>query len=545
MSTTVFHNATVYTVDDRCPVASAFAIRNGQFLAVGDAESIKQSFPNTLRVDAAERTIVPGFVDAHAHLHKIGQVLHQVDLLGTSSAESVVDRLRAAVAERNRPSNTWIRGYGWDQTDWESAQYPCRGDLDAAFPHRPVWLTRTDGHAGWANTAALDATVGLNRLARLDDPDGGRIDRDDAGRPTGILVDRAMALVEDHIPPRSPSQKDQALHHALRHAVRHGLTGLHDAGIEQEEFRRFQRFLSADRLPLRVYAMVLGRSELFGHFCDRGPYRHPSGRLDVAAVKFFADGALGSRGAALLADYADDADNRGLLRHSPAAFRRHVQTAVDAGFQVGTHAIGDRAVRTVLDAYEAARTQCKAPLRRPRIEHAQVVAPEDRTRFGTLDAIASVQPTHATSDMSWARERLGRPRIDTAYAWKSLQDAGAVLAFGSDAPIESIGPLAALHAATTRQAPNGRPRGGWMPSERLSPATALKAHTLGGAYAAGKEQEAGSITPGKRADFVVLSDDPLRNAPDALLDIEVLATYVEGHSVHTRTPHWSLSSTAA
>lgn len=536
-SSYLVHNATVYTVDAQTPTATAFAVRNGRFAQVGTDAAVRSAFPDVPRVDAGGRTIVPGFIDAHAHLHELGHALLRVDLTGTSSPDAVVERLLSFAQERDRPPEAWLRGHGWDQTDWSPPHFPTRAVLDAAFPDRPVWLTRTDVHAGWANTAALEATVGLHRLRDMSDPEGGRIHRDENGRPTGILVDRAMALVEDQIPPPSPSQQDRALRTALQHTARQGVTGLHDAGVDAAHIRRFQRFIDKDAFPLRVYAMLHGRGESVKAFRDRGPYRDASGRLDVASTKFFADGALGSRGAALLSDYADESGNRGLLRHAPEQFRRHVQAAVESGFQVNTHAIGDRATRMVLNAYEAAMNQCTAPVRRPRIEHAQVVAPEDRSRFGEMEIIASVQPTHATSDMGWAADRLGRTRLDRAYAWRSLHEAGATLAFGSDAPIEPLAPLHGFHAAVARQTPNGHPEGGWRPSERLSRAAALRASTLDAAYAAFWDDEIGSITPGKRADWVVLSQDLMTTPVDVLPETEVVATYLDGRCVYA-APNW-------
>jgi hypothetical protein len=526
----VVHNATVYTVDDQCPTATAFAVRNGRFRQVGADRPVREAAPDVPHVDAGGQAIVPGFVDAHAHLHDLGHALRRADLTGTGSPAAVVERLTTFVAGHDLPPGAWLRGHGWDETAWPTS--PSRAPLDAAFPERPVWLVRTDIHAGWANTAALDATVGLDRLRHMDDPAGGRIVRDAAGRPTGVLVDAAMALVEDHMPPPTDAQQDRALRTALAHTARHGITSVHDAGVELPKIRRFRRFIEAGALPCRVYAMALGESDAFDYACEHGPLRHPSGRLDVASTKFFADGALGSRGAALLDDYADDAGNRGLLRHPPGVLRHRVQRAVEGGLQVNTHAIGDRAARIVLDAYEAAAATADAPVRRPRVEHAQIVAPEDRLRFGALGAVASVQPTHATSDMGWVEARLGADRLDRAYAWRSLRDAGARLALGSDAPVEPPGPIQAVHAAVTRQTPDGRPDGGWRPAERIARAAALRAHTLNAAYAGFREDTLGSITPGKRADWVVLSQDLLRVPAERLPHTEVQATYLDGRRIY-------------
>ncbi|PSQ55180.1 MAG: amidohydrolase [Bacteroidetes bacterium QH_10_64_37] len=533
----LLHNAQIYTVDDQCPTATALAVRDGRFVAVGNADEMVAAFPEAPRIDAGGCTVVPGFIDAHAHLQELGLSLHRADLTDAQSPTGVVEQLRDFAADHDLPDGAWLRGHGWDQTEWTPARFPGRGTLDAAFPERPVWLTRTDVHAGWANTAALEATVGLDRLREMSDPDGGHIHRDETGTPTGVLIDAAMALVTDHIPPPDEAQRECALATALRHTARRGITSLHDAGVGLSILRRVQRFIEEDRFPLRLYAMIDGRGDTLEHFCERGPLHHPSGRLDVESVKFFADGALGSRGAALLADYADATGTRGFLLHEDDALRDHVRTAHECGFQVNTHAIGDRANRQVLDAYREVARESARPLRRPRIEHAQVVAPEDRPRFGRLGVIASVQPAFAPSDREWAPARLGPDRLPHAYAWRSLRDAGARLAFGSDAPVEPADPVRSVHAAVTQRNADGTPNGGGRPDERLARTTALHACTQGAAYAAFQEDEVGSISVGKRADFVVLSQDLMTVPPGRLRDTEVMATYLGGTPVHAR-PDW-------
>ncbi len=533
----VLYNAHIYTVDPHRPTASALAIRNGRVLMVGPDEKVQSACPNPTRIDARGYTIVPGFIDAHAHLHELGDALCQAELSGTPSPEAVVERLQQFVEAHDLSPDTWLRGHGWDETHWSSPSLPTRDRLDAAFPERPVWLTRTDVHAGWANTAALDATVGLDRLRRMDDPDGGRIHRTADGCPTGILVDNAMSLVADDIPLPTESQQARHLRTALQHTARHGITGLHDAGVTLDKLRRLRQFIEDDAFPLRVYAMVEGRNDAFDHFCEHGPYHHPSGRLHVESAKFFADGALGSRGAALLDDYADEPGNRGLLLHDPAPFQQKIRQAAEAGLQVNTHAIGDRANRFVLNAYEAVMDVPDVTLRRPRIEHAQVLAPEDVSRFGPLGVLASVQPLHATSDMGWVESRLGPDRLNGAYAWKSLQAAGTRLAFGSDAPVEPIDPIRGFHAAVTRQNADGHPDGGWHSSERLSRADVLHAYTRGAAYAAFMEDDVGTIAPGMRADLAVLSQNLMEVPASEMLDTEVVATYLGGTLIHS-TEDW-------
>jgi predicted amidohydrolase YtcJ len=530
----VLYNATVYTVDAHRAKASAFAVQDGQFVAVGD-DALRDDFPHARKLNARGATVVPGLIDAHAHLQPLGFSLRRPTLSGATSVEDVVQRLRSFVGEHNLPDGAWLRGQGWNETDWPTP--PTRTALDAAFPERPIWLTRADIHAGWANTAALEETIGLSRLRAMSDPAGGTIRRATDGTPTGVLVDEAMAVVEDQMPAPSPEQHDRALETALHHAARHGVTSVHDAGIERDTFRRFRRFVDDGACPLRIYAMILGQGPLFDRICEHGPYHGPQGRLHVESVKFFADGALGSRGAALLAPYADDPPNRGFLLQEPDQFRHNVQTAAAGGLQVNTHAIGDRANRMVLDAYESVQQTTAPVLRRPRIEHAQVLHPDDLPRVAALDVIASVQPQFATSDMGWVGDRLGPARLNGAYAWQRLHTSGAPLAFGSDAPVEPMDPLRGFHAAVTRQDADGHPPGGWRPEERVSRATALHAYTQGAAYAAFQDDALGAIRPGTRADWTVLSQDIMQVPTAALLNTDVVATYVDGTPTYSG-PDW-------
>lgn len=527
----VLYNARIYTMDPQQPAAEALAIRGDRFLMVGTDREVLDAYPAARRIDAAGRTVVPGFVDAHVHLMGVAEGFLQADLVGTSSKEEVIERLHAF--QEALPPDAWLLGRGWDQNDWPRTEFPTRGDLDAAFPERPVWLRRIDGHAGWANTAALEA-AGLDALRNVRDPAGGRIVRDARGVPTGLFIDTAMRMVDAAVPPFTDEQQDRALQRAIDEANRYGLTAVHDAGIDAETITRYRRAIDEDRFDLRVYAMIGGSGTTFDQFCERGPLLDYGGRLTVRSVKLYIDGALGSRGAALLDEYADDPGNEGLLRTSPTAFARRVQRALECGFQVNTHAIGDEGNRVVLDAYEQAMQATGRTLGRHRIEHAQVVASEDLPRFAALGVVASMQPTHATSDMYWAEERLGPQRIEGAYAWRSFLEHGVHLAFGSDAPVESIDPLLGIYAATTRQDADGWPEGGWVPAQRLTREEALRAFTIDAAYAAFQEETTGSITPGKYADFVLLSRDIMTVPASELLETEVVATYLGGKPVYER-----------
>ena len=533
----IVHNAeAVYTADADRPTVEAFAMQKGRILMAGSASRVREAYPEARLLDAEGHTVIPGLIDAHAHLMGLAESLLQADLVGTSSPGEIVERLQAFAKARSLPEGAWLTGRGWDQNDWPGDKsFPTRDVLDAAFPDRPVYLTRIDGHAGWANTAALEA-VGLDEIRNADDPEGGKIIRDEEGTPTGVFVDAAMRLVEEAKPELTHEERKEGLRRALRKTRAHGLTGVHEAGVELDEIALYKEAIDEGSFPLRVYAMVGGRGEAFDHFCENGPLMRYGDRLTVRSVKFYMDGALGSRGAALLDDYSDDPGNRGLLRRDPQAFQEDVRAAIECGFQVNTHAIGDRANRLVIDAYAAARTPVtEADPGRHRIEHAQILAPSDLERFAALGIIASMQPTHATSDMPWADERLGEERLEGAYAWQSLRESGALLAFGSDFPVEDVRPLEGFHAAVTRQDAEGQPEGGWYPEERVSRQVALHAFTRGAAYAAFQEDRVGSLVPGKRADFVLLSQDIMEVPADRILETEVVATYLAGEKVYNRT----------
>ena len=520
----------VYTVDDGRPTAEAFAVADGRFVAVGTEAEVRAAYPDWPRLDLGGAAVVPGLIDAHAHLLGLGQALLQADLVGAASTAEVVERLRDFAA--TLPDGAWITGRGWDQNDWGGdGAFPTRADLDAAFPDRPVWLTRIDGHASWANTAALRA-AGIDAEATAPPaPEGGAVLQDDRGRPTGVFVDAAEGLVARALPAPDAAFSEEALRRALAETTKHGLTGVHEAGVPMEALDLYRAAIDAGRFPIRNYAML--SQDQLAAFCERYPegLEH-GGRLVARSLKVYADGALGSRGAALLTDYADDPGNQGLLFQSDSALRRTVTDAMRCGLQVNTHAIGDRGNRQVLDAYQAAIAETGGGAGRHRVEHAQVVALDDLERFVALGVIASVQPTHATSDMPWAEARVGPDRVRGAYAWRRLVDSGARLALGSDFPVERVDPLLGFHAAVTRQDAADEPAGGWYGNQALTRAEALRGFTLDAAYAGFMEDEVGSIEPGKRADFVVLSRDVMTAPPEDILGARVLATYLDGAPVY-------------
>ncbi len=513
--------------------ALAFDTDNGRVLAAGQREAVLKRFPRARTTDLGQAVVIPGLIDAHAHLLQLGYALMQADLVGARSKQEIVQRLQRFAADL--PEGEWLRGNGWDQNLWPEKAFPTAADLDAAFPDRPVWLERVDGHAGWANSAALRAvaaTPGARSLQGNWQPEGGRIERDAAGKATGVMVDGAMALVTAAMPPLDDSYREQALERALRKSAENGLTGVHDMGVSRGDLAVMKKFADAGRLSLRIEAYANGNGDALDDLCRDGLYHHAGDRLQMEGVKLFMDGALGSRGAALLAPYSDDPHNHGLLMMSPEEHEAAVRKAAGCGVQVATHAIGDRGNRIVLDTYEKVLGDRKGSDHRWRVEHAQILAPEDIERFAPLGVIASMQPTHATSDMGWAEQRVGAERIKGAYAWQRLLHSGARLALGSDFPVESVDPRLGLYAAVTRQDREGEPPGGWQPEQRLSASEALRGFTVDAAWAGRDEKQVGRLVEGLRADFVVLDRDPLAVPGSELDDLKVLSTWIDGQPVY-------------
>lgn len=530
---TVLSANRIHTLDPARPVAEAMAFdSDGRVLALGSRDALLGQYPGAERLDVGDATVVPGLIDAHGHVGGLGMAELRADLVGTRSKQEVLQRLREFA--ETLPAGAWLLGGGWDQNDWPDKQFPAAADLDAAFPDRPVWLSRVDGHAGWANSAAMAAAdaAGGRDLDGDWQPAGGRIERDLQGSANGIFIDAAMALIDAATPAVDAAAEERALALGMQRAVEHGLTGVHDAGVSLRQMRAYQRLADRGEMPLRITAMADGDSEALAWLCSDGPYRHADGRLQMRTVKLYIDGALGSRGAALIEDYSDDHGNRGLLFMKPDEMAAVAGRALECGVQVATHAIGDRGNRVVLDAYEQVLGDDAATDHRWRIEHAQVLAPGDLPRLAQLGVIASMQPTHATSDMPWAEDRLGAERILGAYAWGQLRDSGARLALGSDFPVESVDPRFGLYAATTRTDARGQPAGGWHPDESLTALEALRGFTIDAAYAGFAEDEVGSLEVGKRADFVVLAQDPLAIDPSQLRELTVLGTYVDGEAVY-------------
>jgi predicted amidohydrolase YtcJ len=524
-------NARIYTVDANRPVVDAMAIRDGKVVATGPSRLVSAlKGPSTRLLDLDGRTVIPGMTDAHAHLLGLGQALRVVDLTGTASYDEVVAR----VAERAKsaPPGAWVLGRGWDQNDWGDTRFPTHDALTRAIPNHPVALERVDGHALLANAAAMKA-AGITTATP--DPSGGRLERNADRSPTGVFVDHAMGLIGRVVPPMSREEIASATLAAIAEANRWGLTGIHDAGVPRNVIDIYEELARAGRYSLRNYVMVANDSAALVHYLQRGPQSALyGGRLWIRAIKLVADGALGSRGAALLDPYADDPHNNGLVTIAPEEIRSIAVRALRGGFQVNVHAIGDRANRTVLDQFEAALREVPRPDHRFRIEHAQILNPSDIPRFAELGVIPSMQASHQTSDMYWAGNRLGANRLLGSYAWRSLLNTGVVIPNGSDFPVEQVNPLISFHAAISRQDANDWPVGGWFPEQRMTREEALESMTLWPAFASFSEHELGSLEPGKYADFVILDQDIMRVPPELVLKTNVLATYIDGKPVYER-----------
>ncbi|MDH3495509.1 MAG: amidohydrolase [Gemmatimonadota bacterium] len=522
-------NARIYTADANRPTASALAVRGGRIAFIGSnrgAEAL--AGPRTQRLDLAGKTVIPGMVDAHAHLLSLGQALRIVDLVGTTSYDAVIARVvqRARTA---RPGE-WIRGRGWDQNDWPVTVFPTHDALSRAVPNNPVYLGRVDGHAVLVNAEAMEL-AGIT--AATADPEGGRLIRDAAGHPTGVLVDRATSLVGRVIPPDSRDELREAILVAIAEANRWGLTGIHDAGVSEDVIALYEELARAGRYNLRNYVMVRAEETTLNRLMDRAPRTALyDGRLWLRSIKISADGALGSRGAALLDDYSDEPGNRGLVTADSGYLRRVAAKALRTGFQVNVHAIGDRANRTTLDIFEDALREVPTADHRFRIEHAQILNYQDLPRFAQLDVIPSMQGSHQTSDMYWVPNRIGWSRAQGSYAWRSLLNTGVVIPNGSDFPVEAVNPLISFKAFVTRQDANSYPAGGWFAAERTTRQEALLSMTLWPAYAAFMEDVSGSLTAGKYADFVVLDQDIMSVAADRILDTRVEMTVLGGVVVY-------------
>ncbi len=517
----VIHNAMIYTVDEAFSRAGAMAIRDGRIQAVGRDGEILDRYRAKETIDLGGKYVYPGLIDAHCHFLGYGKSLLQADLSGTSSFREVIEILKQR--QQDHPDE-WVLGRGWDQNDWEVKAFPHRDMLDEAFPDKPVLLRRIDGHAAIANTVALER-AGIDERTAVE---GGSILKDENGL-TGILIDNAIDLVSGIVP--EPGKKDviRALLKGQENCFGVGLTSLHEAGLDCETIEMMDSLQKSGELKIRIYAMLVPGKKNYEHYLYKGIYK--TDRLNVRSVKLYTDGALGSRGALLLEPYTDDPGNRGLAVSSDEFLREQCRLALENGYQVNTHCIGDSANRWMLGIY-AGFLKGKNDLRW-RIEHAQVIHPDDFHKFGDFNIVPSVQSTHATSDMYWAGERLGEDRMEGAYAYRRLMEENGWIPNGSDFPVENINPIYGFYALISRQDLSGYPEGGFQVENALGREQALRAMTVWAAMAAFEEDEKGSLEPGKMADFIVTNRDLMRAGIRDIPDTRVLQTWIAGKRVYS------------
>jgi predicted amidohydrolase YtcJ len=528
---TILTNGTIYTLDRKGTIASSLAVKNGRILALGNDESVRAlGGKNTQIIDLSGNTLFPGFIESHGHFMWIGEMRTQIDLSGVDD----IDRIGAAVAAAaaNSSPGKWIRGHSWDQKLWGVEGFPDHRVITQAAPDNPVVLVRRDGHSWWVNQCALDrAQIGVD----TPDPPGGAFVRDANGYPTGMLIDTACDAIAEHIPPPTPAEERQLFAIAREECLRYGVTTFHEMKTSAKMLTLFQSLAVENQLQPRLYCFLDAQDEeLLQTYYALGPRIDPEGLLTVRSVKLFADGALGSRGALLFEDYANDPGNRGIARLDVEEMITYALEAVEHGFQVSTHALGDRAAFDTLNVYEHVLRQIRPREGRVhdlrfRLEHAEVLRPEDVPRFAQLGVVAAIQATHHTSDMSFLEGHLGANRTrERVCLWRSLLDSGAIVSGGSDTPIESTNPLLGIYASVTRMTPDGFPKGGWVAEQRMTREEAVRSYTTAAAYAAFEEDDKGTLEVGKLADAVLLSRDIMTIPAPELLDTQVRFTMIGG-----------------
>ena len=518
----IVHNAVVYSGGVELSQSSAFAVKDGVFIDLSEDDSdILKRYSSRNIINAQGLPVYSGFIDSHSHFYNLGYSINQVDLFDTKSIEEVVTRV---IEYDNKRNSNFIIGRGWDQNDWSNKSFPTNKLLNESFPDKPVVLRRIDGHAYLVNNAALE----LANITNTSKTEGGEFIKI-RGKLTGVLIDNAMRLIDEIIPDPTIEESVSALLAAQKACFENGLTTVSDAGISKEQIMLIDSLQKQGILDIKIYAMIENDKESVDYFIENGPLKTP--KLNVRSVKVYADGALGSRGASLIKPYSDRLNHYGLMRTSIDSIQRLALKLAGTKLQMNTHAIGDNANRIVLNAYKDALYNYRDP--RWRIEHAQVIHPDDYELFNPK-IIPSVQPTHATSDMYWLYDRVGKNRGEFSYAWADLYEKSGVIALGTDFPVEDISPIMTFHAATIRQDSEGFPEDGFQMENALRRGDALLGMTYFGAYANFEENEKGSIEIGKAADFVILDNDILRVSPPRIRGTQVVATFIDGELVYSR-----------
>ena len=502
----------------------------GKVIAIGGLE-LNQRFPDATQIDGHNKVMLPGLIDAHGHVMGLGITLLEVDLRNSKSALDAAKMVQAYA--KTQPGLAWITGRSWNQVLWPGKAYPTASLLDEYVIDKPVMLSRVDGHASWVNSKALEI-AGITKDTL--DPPGGKIVRDKQGNPTGILIDNAESLMFEHLPKTSEATLTAQLNAAGEQLLSEGITSVHDAGIDKVVYDYYKKRVAEHSLPVRIYPMIAATSPILKQLLQAGHVQDQYDWLSIRSVKAYGDGALGSRGAALLKPYSDAPENSGLLVTRETDLKPLFDLVLGSGFQLNFHAIGDKANRLALNQFADSFNQVGGKLLRNRVEHAQVINVDDIPRFKTLNIIPAMQPTHATSDMNMAKDRVGADRLKGAYAWQTFLKQGSPVAFGSDFPVELSNPFFGLHAAVTRQNRNNSPDNGWIPTEAVTVKQAFRGFTLDAAYAAHQEKILGGLTEGKWADFILIDQDIFKISPQNIWKTQVLETWIAGERRFIKAP---------
>lgn len=528
----IFYNGTIYT-SGYPSIVTSMVIDGEYIIDIGDSDTILKRYSHiNERINLNRKTVIPGFIDSHGHLIDYGIKMINARLDKCKSIEEVLDVLYPFYLKAKK-EKTWLFGSGWDQFNFPSKDFPTRYDLDKRYPDVPIILDRVDGHAIWVNSEAIRIAGDIPD----NDPPGGKIIRDKNGIPTGIFIDNAIDLIRSHKPKPTNKELYEGLQYGIEQINKLGITSIHYAGASELYNEVIKKAIDNDDLNLRIHSMINDNEYIdIEKYCRMGPlidYKNRT-KLSIRSVKLMIDGALGSRGAALLEPYSDDPNERGLILIDPVYFKNRVKKWVSCGYQVGTHAIGDRANRIVLETYDQVIRELNKVNDdlRLRIEHAQIIHKDDFKKFKQNNIIASIQPTHATSDMRYAEDRLGKERILGAYAWKTFINNTISISLGSDFPVESPDPLLGFYAAVSRKDLSGYPNGGWYPEQKLTRMETLKGFTIDAAYASFLDNKLGSLEPNKLADFIILSDDIMKIHEDRIPYVHVISTYIGGRLVY-------------